>query len=593
MQSKDHISVTGPKGFGYTGSIENCEKATNTILWASLSFIGGLTASGIVSDVADFFFGNKKDENKHRRKMEEQELAHKRKMEEEAQKSAIKKQEMALEHEYEMQEATHKSNLKKEEINLEQEHWRERHPQKDEPVAESETETSAEGEEVDDDVSYVKLSWLDNFQKKFKMPALRGILDTLINGVCPIGYEPAMLLHLLSMFGALCFSKVRAKYLDGILHAPNLQVIIEGGWGTGKGKFETVYKLLFARIIDADKEKINRSDANGEDDYPPIVQTAGIGLSGAKLVDVLADNQGVHSYIFSSEILAVILNLQKKTGLTFDHFRKAFENGDIYNNNKAKKSKKGMYPVFLNYTFTGTPGDTAKFNSRELEGGTSSRICYGIIPEHGKDIPNLDMPCDAELDEIRDQIDAWKSQYCYTTNNNGEDIPCEETVIDLDYVNDALKEWLDNQYDLSKQEKNPARADARTRMATIAFHAAIVIAMMYGNPSAREHAKRKAVVDLVIYVANHCMERFLYKFGDIQNAQRAEALKAEKAKTETFETSSNAAEDGITDETVAEWYRLNTREEDRLGYKKIAKMYGVSPDTVKNRLRQYRIKNSI
>ena len=117
--------------------------------------------------------------------------------------------------------------------------------------------------------------------------------------------------------------------------------------------------------------------------------------------------------------------------------------------------------------------------------------------------------------------------------------------------------------------------------------------MMYGNPSAKEHAKRKAVVELVIYIANLCMERFLYKFGDIQNAQRAEALKAEKAKTETFETSSNAAEDEITDETVAEWYRLNTREKDRLGYKKIAKEYNIPLDTVKNRLRQYRIKNSI
>lgn len=591
MQSKDHISVTGPKGFGYTGSIENCEKATNTILWASLSFIGGLTASGIVSDVADFFFGNKKDENKHRRKMEEQELAHKRKMEEEAQKSAIKKQEMALEHEYEMQEATHKSNLKKEEINLEQEHWRERHPQKDEPVAES--ETSAEDEEADDDVSDVKLSWLDNFQKNVKMPALRGILDTLINGVCPIGYEPAMLLHLLCMFGALCFSKVRAKYLDGMMHAPNLQVIIEGSWGTGKGKFEAIYKILFSRIINVDKKKINRSDANGEDDCPPIVQTAGIGLSGAKLVDVLSDNQGVHSYIFSSEILSVILNLQKKTGLTFEHFRKAFENGDIYNNNKDKKSKKGLYPVFLNYTFTGTPVDIDKFISGELEGGSTSRMCFGFIPEHGKDIPNLDIPCDAELDEIRDQIDAWNSQYCYTTNNIDEDIACDETVIDLDYVNEALKEWLDKQYDLSEQEKNPARANARTRMATIAFHAAIVIAMMYGNPSAREHAKRKAVVDLVIYVANHCMERFLYKFGDIQNAQRAEAMEAEKVKSGAVETCSNVTEDGSSDEVVEEWHRLNTREEDRLGYKKIAKMYGVSPDTVKNRLRQYRIKNSI
>lgn len=569
MYNKDFISVKAPGGWGFSGDVENFSKAGKIGLGIGAGAGIGIFVYNVGKRALNFLFGEKEEENNHRRKMEEMQLNHQAKME----------------------EATHKSNLKQAEMNLEQEHWRERHAKQEVPSVDSDAEQSSEAEYGEE--SEVQPSWLENFQKKFKMPALRGILDTLINGVCPIGYEPAMLLHLLSMFGALCFSKVRAKYLDGILHAPNLQVIIEGGWGTGKGKFETVYKLLFARIIDADKEKINRSDANGEDDYPPIVQTAGIGLSGAKLVDVLADNQGVHSYIFSSEILAVILNLQKKTGLTFDHFRKAFENGDIYNNNKAKKSKKGMYPVFLNYTFTGTPGDTAKFNSRELEGGTSSRICYGIIPEHGKDIPNLDMPCDAELDEIRDQIDAWKSQYCYTTNNNGEDIPCEETVIDLDYVNEALKKWLDEQYDLSKQEKNPARADARTRMATIAFHAAIVIAMMYGNPSAREHAKRKAVVDLVIYVANHCMERFLYKFGDIQNAQRAEAMEAEKVKSGAVETCSNVTEDGNSDEVVEEWHHLNTREEDRLGYKKIAKMYGVSPDTVKNRLRQYRTKNSI
>ena len=567
MKHNDYISVKAPGGWGYSGDVENFENAGKIGLKIGAGAGLGFLVYKAGNWALNLFFGEKEKNAAHRRKMEEQEVAHKRKME----------------------EATHKSNLKKEEMNLEQEHWRERHAKQEVPSVDSVAEQSSEAEYGEE--SEVQPSWLENFQKKFKMPALRGILDTLINGVCPIGYEPAMLLHLLSMFGALCFSKVRAKYLDGILHAPNLQVVIEGGWGTGKGKFETIYKLLFARIIDADKEKINRSDANGEDDYPPIVQTAGIGLSGAKLVDVLADNQGVHSYIFSSEILAVILNLQKKTGLTFDHFRKAFENGDIYNNNKAKKSKKGMYPVFLNYTFTGTPGDTAKFNSRELEGGTSSRICYGIIPEHGKDIPNLDMPCDAELDEIRDQIDAWKSQYCYTTNNNGEDIPCEETVIDLAYVNEALKVWLDNQYDLSKQEKNPARADARTRMATMAFHAGIPIAMMYGNPSAKEHAKRKAVVELVIYIANHSMERFLYKFGDIQNKQRAEAMEAEKVKLETVNSTPIVAEDGISDEVVAEWYRLNNLEgEEKKGYGTIAKMYGTTKDVVSSRIKSFRNK---
>lgn len=565
MKHLDYISVKAPGGWGYSGNVENFENTGKIGLKIGAGAGLGFLVYKAGNWALNLFFGEKEKNAAHRRKMEEEELAHKRKM----------------------QEATHKSNLKKEEMNLEQEHWRERHAKQEVPSVDSVAEQSSEAEYGEE--SEVQPSWLENFQKKFKMPALRGILDTLINGVCPIGYEPAMLLHLLSMFGALCFSKVRAKYLDGILHAPNLQVIIEGGWGTGKGKFETIYKSLFARIIDADKEKINRSDANGEDDYPPIVQTAGIGLSGAKLVDVLADNQGVHSYIFSSEILAVILNLQKKTGLTFEHFRKAFENGDIYNNNKAKKSKKGLYPVFLNYTFTGTPGDTDKFSSRELEGGTSSRICYGIIPEHGKDIPNLDMPCDAELDEIRDQIDAWNSQYCYTTNNIDEDIACDETVIDLDYVNDALKEWLDNQYDLSKQEKNPARADARTRMATMAFHAGISVAMMYGNPSAREHAKRKAVVELVIYVANHCMERFLYKFGDIQNAQRAEAMEAEKVKLGAVEITPVVTEDGITDEVVAEWYRLNNLVgEEKMGYGAIAEMYGTRKNVVYGRIKSYK-----
>ena len=583
MQSKDHISVTGPKGFGYTGSIENCEKATNTILWASLSFIGGLTASGIVSDVADFFFGNKKDENKHRRKMEEQELAHKRKMEEEAQKSAIKKQEMALEHEYEMQEATHKSNLKKEEINLEQEHWRERHPQKEESVVES--ETSTEDEKADEEHEAQPM-WLDSFNKKYPMPKLFGVLDTIINGVCPIGYESAMLLHLLCMLASMCFSKVRAKYRDGILHAPNLQVVIEGVSGAGKGKFEIIHKLLFARIIEADREKLNRSE--DEKGYTPIVQTAGIGLSGAKLVDVMADNQGTHTYIFSSEIYAVVLDLKEKKGLTFNHFRLAFENGDLYNNNKDKKSKKGSFPIFLNYTFTGTPADAEEFIKNQVAGGTASRIAWGVIPESGREIPNLDLPSEAELENIRDLIDEWRALYCFQTID-GEDKAKPETIIDLDYVKDALEVWVNEQYDLSERENNPARASKRARMGTMAFHFAIPIAMVYGNPSAKEYAKRKAVVELVIYIANLCMERYSHKFADSEKIQHDEAMEAEMVKSGTVDATSTLDEDQITDDVVAEWVRLNELEgSDRMGYGAIANKYGTRKNVVYGRIKSYK-----
>lgn len=556
--------MKAPGGWGYSGDVNNLKKAGKSALGIGM----GAGALYLVIDCGkrfySYFFGEKEKEAEHRRKMEEKMFDHQAKME----------------------EAALKNKFKQEEMELEQEHWCEKRSKAETSFVNFGVEPLVEEESNDEPVT--NPSWLDNFLKKVKMPKLHGIMDTLVNGICPIGYEPAMLLHLLSMFGALCFSKVRAKYLDGQMHAPNLQVVIEGGWGSGKGKFETIYKLLFSRNINADRDKINRSDE--EEGYSPIVQTAGIGLSGAKLVDVLADNHGVHFYIFSSEILSVIQDLKKKTGLTFDHFRKAFENGDVYNNNKAKNSKKGLYPVFFNYTFTGTPVDVCKFIGGEVEGGSASRIGWGVIPENGREIAKLDMPSDAELDKIRDQIDDWKSQYCYSTVN-GQDTPCAETVIDLGYVNVALDKWLTEQYDLSAQEKNPARADARPRISAMAFHAAMVIAMIYGNPSAKEYAKREAVVNLALYIANMCMERFLHKFGAIQNEQRSEAAQAEKAKSKVAETGQSESDGEFTEADVKEWIRLN--KEERMGYQKIADKFKTTKDVVAGRIRRYLEKNSV
>lgn len=542
MKHLDYISVKAPGGWGYSGNVENFENTGKIGLKIGAGAGLGFLVYQAGKRALNFFFREKEKDADHRRKMEE--------------------------------------------MNLEQEHWRERHPQKEASVAESETSVGDEG--ADEDCAGG--TWLERFMGSFKMPNLLGILKTVI-AICPPGYEPAMLLHLLSMFGALCFSKLRAKYLDGILHAPNIQVLIEGCWGAGKGKFETIYKLLFARIIATDVNKMKSIDEFTE--IHPVVQTVGLGLTRAKYFEVLYATEGLHLYNFSPEILAVINDLKKRNGLTFDHLRKAFDNSTVYQNNMRNKSKSGFFPVFYNYTFTGTPNDVSKFICGELEGGTASRIGWGVIPETGKEIPRLGTIAEPDLEKIHDQIDDWKSKYCYQTIG-GEDIIQSETVIDLDYVNEALKKWLDEQFDLSEHEKNRARGDARTRMATIAFHAAMVIAMMYGNPSAKEHAKRKAVVELTIYVANHCMERFLYKFGAIQNKQKAEAMEAEKVKAETFNAASTLDKDEITDEVVAEWYRLNNLEgEDRLGYKKIAKEYNIPLDTVKSRLRQYKKKNSI
>ncbi len=390
----------------------------------------------------------------------------------------------------------------------------------------------------------INMSWQQSFRARYKMPELPPIVKEIVKG-SPKNYEDAMLLHLLSMFGAMCFSRVRSEYLDGEMHAPNIQVVIEGPWGQGKGKFESAYVKLFERTIERDKmkleleaewdEKAERTGANKDlaEKIHQIVQTAGIGITKSKLVDVLCDNQKVHLYMFESEIKAVTSALKTGYGLTYEHIRKAFENGMVYQNTKSRQSKTGIFPVFFNYTFTGTPVDTEKFIGKELEGGTASRIAWAVIPGAGREPERLYMPKDEELEKVRDKIDIWQTKYCYDTVE-GEDVSAEDFEVNLEYVNRQLHDWLLTQWDLGEIENNQARKDARLRMGCIAFHCAIVCAALWGFPTEKEKALRQKVCDVARYIATLCIERFLHKFRESQNEQNKLNRKMEQSKESGF-----------------------------------------------------------
>lgn len=388
----------------------------------------------------------------------------------------------------------------------------------------SSDDTVAENEPT----SEPRMTFIQWFKSKFQMPSLPSFLETIMSGV-PAGYEEPMLLHLLCMLGAMCFSKLRAEYSDHEIHAANLQVIVEGNWGTGKAKFETMFKTLFERVIEYCRELMMNMDEESLDSK--ILQTTGIGTSMSKFVDILADNQGCHIYLFNSEVKALANDLKKGNGLNFDFLRKAFDNSDVCRNTKAKGGKNGIFPIFMNYTITGTPIDIRDSFKKELEGGTLSRIAWSCIPENG-DVPaEMILPQGKTLEAMRDQIDEWRNQYCFREESVLGDVAVNTTIIDLDYVNEALREWNLKQARQSKAEKNPARKDARLRIATMAFHCAIVLHALCGFPKANDTNARKQVVDLTIFIANYCMERFLHKFGRDQNIQRQLNMEAEYVDT--------------------------------------------------------------
>lgn len=438
--------------------------------------------------------------------------------------------------------------------------------------------------------------WCEWFRSKFTMPKLPPFLEKIMSGV-PAGYEEAMLLHLLCMLASMCFSKLRAVYLDGVVHAPNLQVIVEGNSGVGKAKLGQIFKVLFQHIIRRSMNKIEFMDARNEGQVS-IIQTTGIGTSMSKFVDILADNHECHAYIFNSEIHALYNDLRKGNGINFVFLRQAFDNDNVCRNTKNKDAKNGIFPVYLNYTFTGTPDAIRKTfcQAKELEGGTLSRIAWGVISDQENDSDVLILPKDAELEAIREQIDEWTDTYCCHFVPGEDDEPVDEVMLNLDFVNDSLKGWIEEQKALSDEEQNPARSAVRKRMAAMAFHFAMPLFILFGSPEAKDWQKRKQLTDLTIYIANYCIERFLKKFGKQQNAQLKANKREELVDNENgSEVSGNSGNERklrspfITD--VAELKRLHDMKDEngknKNGWKKLAKLSGWDVSKVRREILKY------
>ena len=264
-------------------------------------------------------------------------------------------------------------------------------------------------------------------------------------------------------------------------------------------------------------------------------------------------------------------------------------------NNKARDSKNGIFPIYLNYTLTGTPADINTSFKKELEGGTLSRIAWTCIPEAGRYPGILRLPEGNELEVLRDQIDDWTEAYCYQRIPGEGDEAVGEVNVDLDYVCKALEDWNDRQFQLAEEEKNPARKDVRMRMAAIAFHCSIVIHMLYDNPAPANWQKRQKVVDLTLFIADYCIERFLHKFGKAQNLQRRANKEAEYVEDDTPQaeqngnSSSSSASQKITD--ITELKRLHDQKDaggqSLYGWDTLAGMSGMSASTVRKKIKAY------
>lgn len=428
-----------------------------------------------------------------------------------------------------------------------------------------------------DQASQISLrEWYETFNLKCPMPEYSAIphINVLLN-TSPGDFRPAMLLHLLSMYGALCFSKVRAKYLDGKLQTPSLQVVIEGEQGSCKSVFNDLLKTVFGRVVASDSKKLKNEDAEN------IIQTIGIETSMVRLLEIMANNKGVHVYMMETEIDAVTERFKKRDNLSTATFRKAFSNEAVTLDNKnTKSSVRGTFPVFFNYTFTGTPKAVDRFFKKEsYEDGTASRVCFAVIPEIGNVMPEFKNLRKDKLATMQDQIGEWREGYCYHTDENGVDVSAKETIIDLSYINDELEKWRDTML----ASNDSAKRNISGRIACMAFRCAMVMHMLAGCSDAKRRNARRQICEFTIYIANYCMERYLYRCSDDRCQQFM------RMKQSTMPTASKPKR-RLTNEEIEYWYRLHGTMDgngNEIGYGTIAKELGCSKDDVRNAFKRY------
>ena len=178
--------------------------------------------------------------------------------------------------------------------------------------------------------------WNKEFHKRYGTPNYSGIpfLNEILN-CCPQEYKDAMMFSLLPEFGAMVFSRVRAKFINGSMQSPNIMTVIEGVSGSGKSNFRDMHKLLFQHIIDAECKKLSN------DEKGSIIQFIGINISASQFIEMLARNRGVHMYIMEQEIDTAKDAFKKDGWLASSTIRKAFDNDIEYQNKKGESAKGG------------------------------------------------------------------------------------------------------------------------------------------------------------------------------------------------------------------------------------------------------------
>lgn len=358
-----------------------------------------------------------------------------------------------------------------------------------------------------------------------KMPSLPPVLRQWVD-IAPADFKSAVALCQLPILGALG-SRLRARYLDGVMQSPSFLVSLEAPQASGKSFMVRMAETELAQIIDHDEEERAKERAYSEkaaemkmlnikvtvenkDEIlgtkpKSIVRYVPATMSVTKLLMRMENAQGLHLFALAEEVDTVVKAFKRGFSSYSDLLRVAFDNGMYGQDYASDNSFSGTLRLYYNMLCSGTPKAMRRMYP-DVEDGTTSRVLFVTLPDQfGKPMPEWRKFTPQEqqvhdiglvrLNEVSIQGDAVQPEH----------------EMKLEWLNKEMEKWLKSQKAAAVKDDDRTRDVFCRRAGVVGFRAGMLAWFLWGEKNTP--TIRKNTAEFAIWVANNMLNQHLLRFN--------------------------------------------------------------------------------
>lgn len=360
-----------------------------------------------------------------------------------------------------------------------------------------------------------------------KLPPLPPVIREFAD-CAPDDFKQAVILCQLPILGTLA-SKLRAEYLDGVMHSPSFQVSLEAPQASGKSFMTRIAERELEQVIAHDQSQREKEleydkkvremkllnikvNADNKEEIlgsrpHSLIRYCSPKMSITKLLMRLNDAQGLHLFAIAPEIDTVTKAFKSGFSNYSDLLRVAFDNGIFGQDYASENSFSGIVNVYYNVLFSGTPKAMRRFYP-DVEDGLVSRVCFVTLPDQFGKV----MPVWKEFDEKQKAIVDVNLVRLNEVSILGDEVQPDH-VLKLNWLNEEMEKWIRAQQAEAVRTNDRTRDIFCRRSAVVGFRAGMLAFFLWGEPKRVTPTIRRNVKAFAVWVANSMLNQHLLRFN--------------------------------------------------------------------------------